>query len=143
MVDTKTTELLFHLIPLLDKKFVSPVAHQLEPSLSRRQVDILFLANKKKSTMTELSQTMLISKQQLTPLINKLVLEGFVQREYDPIDRRIIKISTTATGCNMLEQVRKETLKILEKNLNTLDSQDLACLNQALTNLDIIIHKLP
>ena len=39
-----------------------------------------------------------ISKPNVTPLIDKLIVLGFVQREPDQSDRRVIKISITEAG---------------------------------------------
>lgn len=139
---TKNTEMLYELIPLLDNKFVRPVAHQFRTVLTAMQTPVMHILIKKNFTMTELSNEMLMSKQQMTPIIDKLVLEGFVQREYDNIDRRIIRISLTPSGLDMLEKIKEKALTILENKLKYLDQNDLLCLNNALSDLGKIINKI-
>ncbi|SCM82912.1 Transcriptional regulator, MarR family [uncultured Sporomusa sp.] len=138
----KTAEMLFHLIPLLDKEFVRPVEQQFKTILSSTQVHVLAILREKKATMTELSQAMLMSKQQMTPIIDKLVAEGFVQREYDNIDRRIIRISMTPSGLSMCENVKEKTLLLLTKKIECLEDQDVLRLNQAIRELQKIITKM-
>jgi DNA-binding MarR family transcriptional regulator len=138
----KTAEQMFHLIPLLDKEFVRPVAQQFKTILSSAQVHVLAILREKKATMTELSQEMLMSKQQMTPIIDKLVSAGFVQREYDNIDRRIIRICITSSGLNIGESVKEKAMMILEKKIERLEEQDVLRLNNAISELQHIINKM-
>ena len=138
----KTSKLLFNLIPLLDKKFIRAVDQEFRAILTATQASVMSILTKKKATMTELSNEMLMSKQQMTPLIDKLVSEGFVQREYDPIDRRIIRISLTPLGLNMLKKVEVKIFALLDKKLQYLDENDLLCLKDALSDVLKIINKI-
>lgn len=138
----KTAEMMFHLIPLLDKEFVRPVEQQFKTILSSIQIHLLVILIEKKATMTELSQEMLMSKQQMTPIIDKLVSEGFVQREYDNLDRRIIRISITSSGLSIVESVKEKAMMILEKKIQHLDEQDMISLNNAISELQRIINKM-
>jgi DNA-binding MarR family transcriptional regulator len=92
--------------------------------------------------MTELASEMVMPKQQTTPIIDKLVSQGLVQRDYDSIDRRIIKISLTSLGLDLLETYKKNALDVLHAKLQCLDSQDLNCLDVSLTNLYRILNKI-
>lgn len=139
---TESAKILFDLIPLLDKKFVRPVDHQFRTALTSMQVQVMHTLIERKATMTELSNETLMSKQQMTPIIDKLVSEGFVQREYNKIDRRIIRISLTPSGLELLEKVKEKALTILENKLKSLDQNDLLCLNNALIDLCKVINKI-
>ena len=138
----KTAEMMFHLIPLLDKEFVRPIDQQFKAILSSAQVHVLVILKEKKATMTELSQEMLMSKQQMTPIIDKLVAEGFVRREYDDIDRRIIRIGITPSGLAICESVKEKSLGLLEKKIERLEEQDVLRLNTAIRELQHLIHKM-
>lgn len=138
------TEVLFDLIPLFEKKISRPITQQSKTGLSPMQVQTLTTLQKKNTcTMTALANEMLMPKQQLTPLIDKLVTEEFVQREHDNIDRRIVRITLTLSGMNLLENSKKDTLKILNAKLECLDKHDLLGLSNALTDLSRILQKLP
>jgi len=138
-----TAETLFHLIPLLDKKFIRPVAQHFKPQLTQIQFHVLAIVLEKKATMTELANEILLSKQQMTPIIDKLVTEGLVQREYDAIDRRIIRISITAAGLQLCEHAKKQALILIQNQLECLDESDLVALDKVIREFSRIAHKLP
>ncbi|QDR81782.1 MarR family winged helix-turn-helix transcriptional regulator [Sporomusa termitida] len=138
----KTAEMMFHLIPLLDKEFVRPVEQQFKTILTTAQVHVLAMLREKKATMTELSQAMLMSKQQMTPIIDKLVAAGFVRREYDNIDRRIIRIGITASGLNICESIKAKAMLLLEQKIERLEEQDVLRLNKAISELQQAITKM-
>ena len=139
----KATEMIFDLIPLLDKKFVRPFENQFKPVLSPIQVNVLAILKEKKAIMTELSSEMLISKQQMTPIIDKLVSQGFVQREYDNTDRRIIKINITTSGLSIIEMLKEKVFAMLAEKVGHLDDQEVQRLINAISELQEIAGKLP
>lgn len=143
MSHIKTAEMLFHLIPLLDIKFVRPIARHFKPQLTSIQLHVLTIVQEKKTTMTELSNEILLSKQQMTPIIDKLVVEGFVYREYDAIDRRLIRIGITSSGLQLCDQAKEQTIKLLQNKIECLDEQDLVSLNNVIRELSRITHKVP
>lgn len=138
-----TAEMLFHLIPLIDKKIIRPVIQHFKPQLTPIQVHIISIVKERKATMTELANEIRLSKQQLTPIVDKLVAAGFVQREYDAIDRRLIRISLTSSGEELCEQAKNQAVEILEEKLGLLAEQDLTSLNRALSDIAHIMQKLP
>ncbi len=142
MSSTNTAETILKLLPLLNKKFIRSMHLELRTILTSMQINVLVALVEKKATMTELSNEILIPKQQMTPLIDKLVSEGFVQREYDAIDRRIIRISITPLGLDILVKIKEKALAVLETKLKDLDQNDLLYLNQALTDICKIINKI-
>ncbi len=143
MHNLKAAEKVFSLIPLLEKKFVRPLEQQFKPVLSPIQVHVLSSLQGKKHTMTELSREMLMSKQQMTPIIDKLVSQGFAQREYDSADRRIIQISITAAGLEFLAALKEKIFIILEEKLAYLEEQDVIRLSNAITALQDLLLKIP
>ncbi|HAK73916.1 MAG TPA: MarR family transcriptional regulator, partial [Sporomusaceae bacterium] len=82
-------------------------------------------------------------KQQVTPIIDKLVKENFVQREYDPVDRRIIRIRLTPSGLDLLEKDKLTKLDVLNSKLAYLDENDLQSLDEAATAFLKLIQKIP
>jgi DNA-binding MarR family transcriptional regulator len=144
MKSMEISETLFYLIPLLEKNFIRPVFQQSKMGFSPMQIHtMVILKEKNASTMTALANEMLMSKQQMTPIIDKLVSQGFVQREHDLTDRRLIKINLSSSGLQLLEDIKKDALQILNAKLESLDKDDLLCWNNALTDLYKIVQKLP
>lgn len=144
MHNVKTAETLFHLIPLLEKRFFRTVAQQSKTGLSPMQMHALLLLKEHSAcTMTALAGEMLMPKQQVTPIIDKLVKEKYVQREYDSVDRRIIRIRLTPLGLDLLEKDRLTKLSVIDAKLSHLTESDLQSLHDAATTFSQLIQKLP
>ena len=60
--------------------------------------------------MSELAKEMMITKQQLTRLINDLESRGFVERIHNPFNRRQVYIRISADGIALLHDAQ-ETMK--------------------------------
>ncbi len=71
----------------------------------------------KKCTMTELSNQMDISKQQATPIIDKLAKMGYVIREHDDNDRRIVNIMLAPFRLNLIDNFRKNRFDTIRKKI--------------------------
>lgn len=139
---SKITELMFHLIPLLDKKFVRPVGQLSKTVVTPLQCSVLGSLAEKDTTMTELANEMLMSKQQMTLIIDKLVKENLAERKHDPDDRRLIRISITPAGLQLLAVIKEKSMSVLENKFSTLDNDDQLLLYKSLTDLHRIINKL-
>ena len=135
-------EIMFNLISLLDQKFVRPVDQQCKTLTSSLQLSALSILVPKDATMTELSNELLMSKQQLTPMIDKLVEKNLVQRKYDSTDRRLITISITPLGLELLDTIKEHALTILADRFSSLDNKDAQNLYEALTTVYSIIQKI-
>lgn len=135
-------EIMFNLIPLLDQKFVRPVDQQCKTIASSLQLGALSILVPKDATMTELSNELLMSKQQLTPMIDKLVAKNLVQRKYDSNDRRLITINITPLGLELLDTIKENALKILADRFSSLDNTDTQNLHEALTTVYSIVQKI-
>lgn len=133
-----------NLVPLFARRLLRPLEQEAKNLTSPVHMHTMtVLCEKEYFTMTELSNEMTMSKQQMTPIIDKLVANGYVQRKHDTIDRRSIKICLTSVGIDFLNNINNEVTNILKKKIECLDKDDLASLNDALDNLFRIINKIP
>jgi DNA-binding MarR family transcriptional regulator len=138
---TALSELIFELIPLLDHEFVKPVDIAFRSTISQTQVNILAALKKQDMTMKELSESMTISKQQMTILVDKLVNKKYTIRKTSAEDRRIIIIAITPAGLELLEKLRSFTLSILEEKMNTMSHDDQEAIAQAASQLHRVLTK--
>lgn len=138
---TALSELIFELIPLLDHEFVKPVDIKFRSTISQTQVNILAALRKHDMTMKELSESMTISKQQMTILIDKLVNKKYTIRKTSAEDRRIIIIAITPAGLELLEKLRSFTLSILKEKMNTMSHDDQEAIAQAASQLHRVLTK--
>lgn len=136
-------EKLTNLLPLFTRSFMRPFQLQLKNVTSPLHLFAMqLLSEKELSTLTELAYTMNMSKQQMTPIINKLHDNGFVLREQDNIDRRSVNLKLTSVGIDFLQNICKDINRNMVRKIKYLDENDLHALDQALDDLFIIIHKI-
>lgn len=103
---------------------------------------IICLAQLGPLSITQLSQRLNISKPNMTPIIDKLILEGLVTRSEDPNDRRVIKVEITKKACDLFEAHKEKVTNSLTNKLAKLNSQDLNDLEHLTSALSTIISKL-
>jgi MarR family transcriptional regulator, organic hydroperoxide resistance regulator len=133
----------FNLLRHLQNKFFRPLELFMKCEISPMQFRTMGIISEKQTiTMTELANEVLISKQQLTPMIDKMIDSNIVERKNDKEDRRIIKISLTSHGVELLENHKNQLLKSLSKKFESLDLDDIEKLNTALDQINKIINKL-
>lgn len=85
--------------------------------------------------MTELASEMQISKQQLTPLVDKLINQGLLIKKADEHDRRIVRIEVSEQGREMLKEMFGDIRSDLVEKLSLLPEQELAELDQMLKRM--------
>lgn len=132
----------FRIMPLFMKKFVRiPPSHSFaNHSISHSQMEIMFLLyDEGKFTMSNLSKALLISKPNVTPMVDKLINNQFVERLPDEKDRRIIHISLTQKGRNFLDEERSIVEKSIEKKLESLSTEQLEILFHIFENVKKIL----
>lgn len=85
--------------------------------------------------MSDLACEMQISKQQLTPLVDKLINQGLLVKKADEHDRRIVRIEVTEQGREMIREMFAEIRADLVEKLRLLPEQELAELDQMLKRM--------
>lgn len=140
----ETVKKLYEVLPIIMRKFVRPVEQQTKIKVSPMQFNAMIVINNYKSaTMKTIAEELNISKQQTTLIIDKLIDIGYVKRENDKYDRRIIRITLTDTGIHFMDNERKVLSELLKEKIECLDDSDLYSLNIALGHILKTINKLP
>jgi MarR family transcriptional regulator, organic hydroperoxide resistance regulator len=142
-IDKSAMEL-SELLPLLQQKLIKPFEQLSKSKLSPMQFHVLFILEEQGDlSMTELSKKLLTSKQQMTPIIDKLIIHGFVERKHNELDRRIIKISLSSSGKRYIEKMKIDIFDMLKNKFQSLNDDDLSNLYKAFVEIKSIINKLP
>ena len=116
----------------LTKKFNAPHSH----------IKVLFyLIHHGPTSISKMAKDLYISKPNMTPVLDKLVEDGLVNRYYDPNDRRVIRVETTSKACNFLKSGEEHIKSLLKERLLNLDEEDLSNLSNSLETLITIIRK--
>ncbi|MDF9409747.1 MAG: putative HTH-type transcriptional regulator YusO [Pelotomaculum sp. PtaB.Bin013] len=114
------------LMAFIRDKFIRPVELITRSRISHVQFYAISVLRRSGSlSMSELAGEMHISKQQLTPLVYKLIDNGLLARKTDEKDRRIVRIEVTEIGRHMYEEILVEIKLALIKKLGTLPEMEL------------------
>ncbi|WP_010236694.1 MarR family winged helix-turn-helix transcriptional regulator [Clostridium arbusti] len=131
------------LLPTMEKRLIRPLELEIKPSLSLLQYNALFMMkNNEILTMSELSNKMLISKQQLTPMIDKLIDNGLVERMINSKDRRIINVKLSEGGDKFLRDAKSEMTIKLKKRMEVFNKNEMNTLLKAINDIYDITKKL-
>jgi len=107
------------------------------------QVAVLFILNKVgKSPMSELGKCLLVSKPNITFLVDHLVEDGLVKRVPDESDRRVIYIHLTEKGKQFVQRKKEQALAMITDKLSTLGDLDLDDLSKSLDKVIAVLTKL-
>lgn len=94
-------------------------------------------------TMSELAQAARMPKQQMTKMVNRLVEPGFVERVYDPADRRVIRIQLTEKAMRYTDQFLDQNAGKFRQFLEQVEEEDREDFMKAMEILLRILPKLP
>ncbi|WP_195428205.1 MarR family transcriptional regulator [Clostridium sp. D46t1_190503_E9] len=103
---------------------------------------IFYLSRKKSMSVSDVAKCLDISKPNMTPIIDKLINEGFVYRYTDPNDRRKINIELTEKAHLFLKNKELEIKNSLLTKISTLDDEDLHKLDITIKDMYDILIKL-
>lgn len=134
---------LVELLPLFQVKVIKPVLQLTKHSISPLQFHVIKVIEEKKSiNMTDLANEMMISKPQLTSIIDKLLKKAYLVRENSQEDRRIINISLTPLGEELFKERTEHIHKMIAQRISTLPTEELAQLNAAIIAIIKIIENI-
>lgn len=95
------------------------------------------------ATMTELGHAIHTPKQHVTKIVNRLVKYQFVERVYDPADRRIIKIQLTDRAIEYIDHFLDEDARCFADLLEQMDDGDLTEFHKAIQTIMAVFEKIP
>ncbi|MDY4696959.1 MarR family winged helix-turn-helix transcriptional regulator [Selenomonas montiformis] len=105
-------------------------------------VVLMALINDPSASISEISRTLNISKQQMTTIIDKLVKSGLAQRHPDINDRRRTVITITDAGMAILDQ-QKETVHLMfHERISRLSPEEIGQLAQATYTYNRLVRKM-
>lgn len=125
MKDYNTNELaevMFQVFRLLKDRmaFTNKMTH-----LSVLQIHtLIFLSHNENITMSDIAEHFHIELPSATSLVNKLYDQGFIERNNDKEDRRLVRIRLTSEGKALMKQAMRERREKLEKILSYLSAKE-------------------
>lgn len=138
----QTAEQMFSLLPLIKRYFHHLNIPEHEEIPRHLYAVLLTSFHCGKKNMTSIADFLGISKPLMTQQVDKLVENGFMDREFNPEDRRIIEISLTQKGQKTAETIKKTFGEKAAILLSSLSLEDIDLLYQNLSSANQILKKI-
>jgi DNA-binding MarR family transcriptional regulator len=136
-------ENLVAVMPLFHRKLVNVLDEGMSLGLSHYHFAIMGMLSKYNTLpVSEFCRRLMISKSQMTMILDKLVEKGLVSRSTDEADRRIIRISITPLGKGVLNQAVDNIKVSITQKMAHLEKQDLELFARSLKNIIEIGSKM-
>src|SRR3989338_6377243 len=131
------------IIPVLIRAFARHQSNELfKGKITLPQFLILYFLNKEgESKMSDLAHFMKVTTPAMTGLIERLVKYGYVVRNYEQDDRRIIKIGLTAKGALLVKKINAQRRQMLIGVFGKLSEADRRDYLRILMNISDILLK--
>jgi len=136
-------ENIFQVVPLLKKRLSRFSAFQSEHGLPLSHFQVLSLLEARGSmSVSEISDYFNIAKPNITPLVDRLVSAGLVDRVRSTTDRRVVFTVILVEGCRRLESIRA----LLGSNValwkESLTGEEFDRLGEALKDVVTLLEKI-
>ena len=93
-------------------------------------------------SISEIAKRLGMYKPNMTPILDKLIQEGFIIKSEDPKDRRILRIQHTKKADDFLNEQMKKLEQIFANKMFILSKDDLITLINSSAELNNILLKL-
>lgn len=133
----------YMLLLSLNKQIFNPSILMKRFNIPHSHIKVLFyVIHNGPTSISGMAKELCISKPNMTPVLDKLVEDGLITRDYDPNDRRVIRIEATEKANEFLKQAKENTKLIIQEKITTLNDEDLSLLAISTENLLSLIEKL-
>ena len=135
-------ENMFHIMLVIHKKMLRMDLNGCAENLTRLHFAVMGELSQTSMTMSELAKTLMMTKPQLTHLVDPLVTLGLVERCPDAKDRRVINLALTDKGRVLGNDMKQKVKENTKNRLASLTPEELAQMSAALETLRNIVGKL-
>ncbi len=136
----KTT---FDVLPLLRRRLLRMDMVQSEHNVPMSHIQVLaMLGEAGMMTVSEISQRLGIAKPNITPLVDRLIAEGFVERRRDQSDRRVVWIVLLPGGEQQLRSIQSTIVDHTMQWVGTIPDKDFYELERSLQSIVRILNQV-
>ncbi|MGH2850034.1 MAG: MarR family winged helix-turn-helix transcriptional regulator [Solirubrobacteraceae bacterium] len=107
--------------------------------VSRTEAGVLQALAGTPRRVTDLAAREGVTQPAITLVVNRLERRGWVVRESDPLDGRVVIVALTGAGHHAWDQLRREYQALLHEEMVTLEEADVEVLSRAIEILDRLI----
>ena len=139
---SKTTSELFKLLLQFQKKLLKPSETIIRAEISPTHFYALSILRYNPMTASALTKEIDISKQQLTPILDRLEKHGFITKKSSLLDKRSMIIKLTDDGIDFLDKQNEYINALLKDRISVLDDDNIAYLAVTFEKLNSILSKI-
>ena len=134
---------MFYALPLIKKRLLHMNAVQKEHGTPLSHVQVLaMLQDAGTLSVSEISRRLGIAKPNITPLVDRLYECGYVDRQHDENDRRVVNIVLLPAGEEKLASIRATISTQIRKQTEHLSVSEFRELNDSLESIVRILSSL-
>ena len=132
------------MMPIIIKEFAKRQANELyKGKITFPQFVILeFLSSHADSKMTDIAHFMEVSTAAATGIVERLVRYEYVLREFDPRDRRTIRIKLTTKGLELLKKTNQQRRQMIINTFGKISEVDRQDYLRILTQIKNILTEI-
>ena len=134
---------MFHILPLIKKRLLHMDLVQREHGTPLSHVQVLaMLHDMGTMSVSEISRRLGIAKPNITPLVDRLYESGYVDRQHDENDRRVVNIVLLPAGEEKLSAIRATICRQIQVQSENLSVSEFRELNESLCSVVRILSSL-
>ena len=142
MIDS-VAQNMFHVLPLIKKRLLHMDLVQKEHGTPLSHVQVLaMLQDVGTMSVSEISRRLGIAKSNITPLVDRLYEGGYVDRQHDENDRRVVNIVLLPAGEEKLAAIRATIARQIQVQSENLSVSEFRELSDALSSVVRILSSL-
>ncbi len=129
---------------ILHKRIFNPSIIAKRSKISQAQLGIMFtLLRIENPSVSQLAKLLRISKPNMTPLLDSLIELGYIKRDRDKKDRRILRISLTKEGKAFYEKMKEYNSEAIENGMKSLTPEEAEEMARCSGILLSLLKKIP
>ena len=116
---------LYILLLSLNRRVFNPNDALKSLNLPSSHAKVLFyLIHNGANPISKVAKDLSISKPNMTPIVDKLVNDGYIERYCDDNDRRVILIKHTKSACNLFKSLETQVKNNIYNKIKVLDEKN-------------------
>ena len=137
------TQNIFHALPLIKKRLLHMDLVQREHGIPLSHVQVLaMLQDMGTMSVSEISRRLGIAKPNITPLVDRLFEAGYVDRQHDENDRRVVNIVLLPAGEEKLSAIRATISSQIMVQVEDLSHSEFRDLTESMSSIVRILSSL-
>ena len=134
---------IFHALPLIKKRLLHMDIVQREHGIPLSHVQVLaMLQDMGTMSVSEISRRLGIAKPNITPLVDRLFEAGYVDRQHDENDRRVVNIVLLPAGEEKLSAIRATIASQIMVQVEDLSHSEFRDLTESMSSIVRILSSL-